>query len=174
MADLHDWGTGEAPKPPRSFPPDRRPKWRAEPNTLDDLLQRAGPYADAAKAYVEWGAITIWLMKAEADKPLQAAGLSFAVANLSVFLTRAADEREAGWPNLTGLTGTPALYGYTQPSQCEARRSAAEVRDIWRANGSPHLNAKQVKWAFQYLVACIRSGVIPPQPTIGEVPPLNS
>lgn len=174
MADLHDWGTGEAPKPPRSFPPDPRPKWHVVPKTLDDLLQRAGPYADATRTHLAWGAITTWLMNGEADKALAGAGLPTRVASLSVFLTRAAEEREAGWPNLTGLTGTPALYGYSQPSQSEARRSAAEVHALWVAAGRPHLDAKRIQWAFQYLVACIRAGVIPPLPTIGAVPPLNS
>lgn len=174
MADLHDWGTGEAPKPPRSFPPSKRPVWHSEPQTLDDLLQRAGHYADATRTHVEWGAITTWLMHGKADKMLEAAGLPVRVASLSVLLTRGAEEREAGWPRLVGRNEPPALYGYSQPSQCEARRSAAEVRDIWEAAGRPHLDARCFVDAYRFLIACIRAGTIPPQPTIGDVPPLNS
>jgi len=167
MSKLDDRGTGDAPRPSR---PDYVPKVALVPQTLDDLMQRAGPYADAVKAHLEWSAVTVWLMK-EGDKVVVAAGLPSAVAILSVFLTRAADEREAGWPILSGIIVTPAIYGYSEDSQCEARRSAAEARAIWEANGRPYLRPSDCKWAFQYLVACIRSGVIPPVPTIGDVTP---
>jgi len=167
MSSLDDRGTGDAPRPSR---PDYVPKVAIVPQTLDDLMQRAGPYADAVKAHLEWSAVTVWLMK-EGDTAVVAAGLPSAVANLAVFLTRAAEEQEAGWPSLSGMIVTPAIYGYSADSQCEARRSAAEARAIWEANGRPYLRSSDCKWAFQYLAACIRSGVIPPVPTIGDVEP---
>lgn len=167
MSKLDDRGTGDAPRPSR---PDYVSKVALVPQTLEELMQRAGPYADAAKANLEWSAVTVWLMK-EGDRAVVAAGLASAVANLSVFLTRAAEEREAGWPSLSGIIVTPAIYGYSEDSQCEARRSAAEARAIWEANGRPYLRPSDCKWVFQYLVACIRSGVIPPVPTMGEVTP---
>lgn len=166
-----DRGAGHPPKPPRSFPPDRRPKWHMFPQTLDDLLQRAGPYADATRIRVEWSAISVWMMKGQADKELEANGVSPTVANLSVFLTEQAEVREAGWPNLTGIVPPLAIYDHSPECQCEARRVADEVRAIWEANGRPHLTADDCKLAFQYLVACIRNGVIPQQRTIGDVPP---
>ena len=55
MSNPDDRGTGSAPKPSR---PDYEPKWHTEPQTLDDLMQRAGPYADAVKAHVEWSAVS--------------------------------------------------------------------------------------------------------------------
>ncbi|MEG3169449.1 hypothetical protein U1737_14755 [Sphingomonas sp. LB3N6] len=131
-------------------------------------MRRAGPYADAAKAHAEWSAITVWLMK-EGDGAVVAAGLPVRVANLSVLLTREAEEHAADWPRLSGPGATPAIYGYSPDSQCEARRSAAQARSIWEAQGRPYLRAKDCKFAFQYLVAAIRSGVIPPVPTIGDV-----
>lgn len=170
MADLHDYGTGEAPKPPHSYPVDRRPKWHVTPTTLDDLMQRAGPYAHAAKAHVEWSAVTVWLMK-EGDGAVVAAGLPVRVANLSVLLTREAEEHAAGWPRHSGPCVTPAIYGYSTDSQCEARYSAAQVRSIWEANGRPYLRPSDCKFAFQYLAACIRNGIIPPLPTMGDVEP---
>lgn len=168
MADLHDYGTGEAPRLPRSFPADRRPKWQVTPTTLDDLMQRAGPYADAVKAHLEWSAVTVWLMK-EGYEVLATSNLPSAVACLSVLLTREAEEHAAGWPRLSGPAVTPAIYGYSPDSQCEARRAAAQARSMWEANGRPYLRANDCKLAFQHLAACIRSGIIPPQPTMGDV-----
>jgi len=168
MAGLHDYGTGEAPRPPRSYPVDHRPKWHVTPTSLDDLMQRAGPYADAAKAHVEWSAVTVWLMKTDGEQ-LEAASLPVRVANLSVLLTKEAEEHATGWPRLSGPRVTPAIYGYSPDSQCEARYSAAQARSIWEAAGRPYLRASDCKWAFQHLVAAIRSGVIPPVPTIGDV-----
>jgi hypothetical protein len=169
MSDLHDWGTGEAPQPTHSYPADPRPKWYIDPRTFDDLMQRAGPYADAAKVHVEYAAITAWLMKGQADKALEAIGLPVRVASLSVFLTRAAEERELGWPCLTSNVA-PELYGYSPDSQCEARCVAAEVHALWEAAGRPNLGPQQCQFAHRYLVACVRKGTIPPVLTIGDVP----
>lgn len=174
MTDLHDWGTGQAPNPrsyPMSYPLDHRPKWHMFPKTLDDLLQRAGPYADATRTHIEWGAVTVWLMKTYCSEALEIAGLPIRVASLAVLLTREAEEDAAGWPRLSGKIVTPAIYGYSPDSQCEARRSAAQARSLWEAAGRPHIDANRCKFAFQYLVACIRKGLIPPQRTIGDVPP---
>lgn len=166
MADLHDKGTGSAPRPSR---PDYVPKVAIVPQTLDDLMQRAGPYADAVKAHLEWSAVTVWLMKADCGEQLEAASLPVPVACLSVLLTREADEHAAGWPRLSGPAVTPAIYGYSPDSQCEARRSAAQARSMWEADGRPYLRANDCKLAFQHLAACIRSGIIPPQATMGDV-----
>lgn len=169
-----DRGTGQPPKPrsyPMSYPRDHRPKWNMFPQTLDDLLKRAGPYADATRIRVEWGAITLWMMKMGADKALEGAGISYAVANHCVFITRQAKEREAGWPNATGIIPHLALYDHSPECQCEARRVADDVYALWEAAGRPHLNADRCKTEFQHLVACIRNGVIPQQKTIGDVPP---
>jgi hypothetical protein len=168
MSYQDDRGTGSAPRPTR---PDYVPKVAIVPQTLDDLMQRAGPYADAVKAHLEWGAVTVWLMKATYGDQLEAAALPVRIANLSVLLTREAEEHAAGWPRLSGPAVTPAIYGYSPDSQCEARYSAAQVRSIWQANGRPYLRAKDCKFAFQYLAACIRNGVIPPIPTLGDVEP---
>lgn len=173
MPDLHDYGTGEAPKPPRSFPPDRKPKWHVEPCTLDDLLQRAGPYAEATKLHVEWGAVTVWLMKVSPNPALAAAFITEEAASLSVLLTRKAVEHEAGWPQLSDRAVTPALYDMPDDAQSIARRTAAEVYAIWEAAGRPYLDTGRCKDAYRFLVACVRSGSIPEVLTIGHVPPLN-
>jgi hypothetical protein len=169
MASLDDRGTGEAPRTSR---PDYVPKVALVPQTVADLMQRAGPYADAVKANLEWSAVTVWLMK-EGYGVLAASDLPSAVACLSVILTREAEEHAAGWPRLSGPAVTPAIYGYSPDSQCEARRSAAQARSMWEANGRPYLRASDCKLAFQHLAACIRTNIIPPVPTIGDVP-LNS
>ncbi|MDF2604968.1 MAG: hypothetical protein K0R56_2330 [Sphingomonas sp.] len=172
MPDLHDYGTGKAPKPPRSFPADTRPRWFVEPRTFDDLLQRAGPYADGTKAHVEWGAVAAWHMSGNADEALAAAFIPGEVASLSVLLTRQAVEHEAGWPQLSDRRVTPALYDLPEDAQGIARRMAAEVYSLWEAAGRPHFDARRFKDAHRHLVACVRSGSIPPVLTIGEVPPL--
>jgi hypothetical protein len=168
MASLDDRGTGAAPRPSR---PDYVPKVAIVPQTLDDLMQRAGPYADGVKAHVEWSAVSAWLMQTNCEPQLEAAELPVRVACLSVILTREAEEHAAGWPRLSGSAVTPAIYGFSPDSQCEARRSAAQVRSIWEANGRPYLRPSDCKFAFQYLAACIRKGIIPPIPTIGDVEP---
>lgn len=174
MSDMHDWGTGEPPKPPRSFPADTRPKWHVEPRTLDDLLQRAGPYADATKAHVEWGAVSAWHMSGKADEALAAAFIPGAAASLSVLLTRQAIEHEIGWPRLSDRAVMPALYDLPEDAQGIARRMAGDIHALWEAAGRPYLDTRRIKDAFRFLVACIRSGSIPPQRTIGDVPPLQS
>lgn len=174
MPDLHDWGTGEAPAPPRSFPADPRPRWHVEPHSFDDLLQRAGLYADGTKAHVEWGAVTAWMMSGNARDALVAASIPGEAANLSVLLTRQAIEHEAGWPALASRRVTPALYGLPEDAQGIARRMAADIHSFWDAAGRPYLNTPRFKDAYRWLVACIRSGSIPPQRTIGDVAPLNS
>lgn len=171
MSDLHDWGTGEAPKPPRSFPADPRPKWHVEPRTFDDLLQRAGPYANGTKAHVEWGAITTWMMKAWPHPVLAAAQLTGEAANLAVLLSRQAIEHEAGWPQLSDRAAPP-LYDLPEDAQGIARRMAGEVHAIWEAEGRPYLDTSRFKDAYRWLIACVRKGTILPVLTIGEVPPL--
>ena len=173
MDDLHDWGTGEAPKPPRSFPPNRRPQWHVQPQTLDDLLQRVGPYANATRTYVEWGAVSTWLMKSGANTAMDAAFLHAEAAHNAVFHTRQAEQQEAGWPHLTGKAPTPVLYDLPADLQCKARSMAAEVRSLWEATGRPYLDSRRVITAYQYFVGCIRNGTIPPVKTIGDVGPRN-
>ncbi len=172
MADLHNWGTGEAPKPPRSFPKDHRPAgWRVFPETLDDLMQRAGPYGEAAKAHLEWSGIAVWLMK-DGDKALAAAFIPVEAANLSVLLTRKAVEHEGGWPNLSGIAAQPALYDLPDDAQQIARRMASDIHALWQDAGRPYLRANDCKFAFQYLTAAIRKGIIPPVSTMGDVDPV--
>lgn len=171
MPSLDDRGAGEPPRPPR---PDYEPKWHTEPQTLDDLMKRAGSYADATKAFVEWGAVSLWLMKVSPNPALAAAFIPEEAASLSVLLTRQAVEQEAGWPQLSDRAATPALYDLPDDAQAVARRMAAEVHALWEAAGRPYLDARRFKDAFRFLVACIRSGSIPPLRSIGDVPPLNS
>ena len=166
VPDLHDWGTGEAPKPSR---PDYVPKVRLIPTTLDDLMNRAGDYADAAKVHVEYTAVSTWLMKA--DAPLAAAYIPVEAGNLAVLLTRQALEHEAGWPKLTDQA-SPPLYNLPEDAQGIARRMAGDIHALWEAAGRPYLRASDCKFAFQYLAAAIRKGIIPPIPTLGEVDPI--
>lgn len=171
MANLHDYGTGKAPRPPHSYPVDRRPKWHVEPTTLDDLLKRAGPYAEATKAHVEWGAVTVWLMKVWPNPALTTALIPDEAACVAVLLTSKAVEHEAGWPQLSDRAATPALYDLPDDAQAIARRMGAEVHALWDAAGRPYLDTRRIKDAFRFLVACVRSGSIPPVLTIGDVPP---
>lgn len=172
MPDTHGWRTGEAPKPPRSFPADTRLKWHVEPRTFDDLLKRAGPYAEVTKAHVEWGAITTWMMKGAANSALTAASIPGEAGNLAVFLTRQAIEHEGNWPRLSDRAVTPALYDLPTDAQGIARLMAADIRALWEAADRPFLDMPRFKDAHRYLVACVRKGTIPPVLTIGEVPPL--
>ncbi|WP_213981058.1 hypothetical protein [Sphingomonas sp. dw_22] len=168
MSDLHDWGTGEAPKPPR---PDYVPKVALFPQTLDDLMNRAGPYADATKAYVEWGAVTVWFMK-DADKALASAFIPIEVASLSIVLVREAVRIETGWPCLSGTPVTPELYDLPDDAQQIARRMAADIHDLWKNAGRPYLRPSDFKYAFQYLAAAIRKGIIPPVAAIADADPI--
>lgn len=168
MPDLHDWGTGAAPKPSR---PDFVPKVRLIPATLGDLMNRAGPYADAAKAHVEYIAVSTWLMKTWPNPALGAAFIPDEAASLSVLLTRGAAEHEAGWPKLTS-DAPPPLYDLPEGAQGIARRMAGDIHALWEAAGRPYLRADDCKFAFQYLAAAVRKGIIPPIPTLGEVDPV--
>ena len=170
MPDLHDWGTGGAPKPSR---PDYVPKVQLIPRTLDDMMNRAGSYAHAAKAHVEWTAISVWLMK-DADKALASAFIPIEAANLSVLLTRGAAEHGAGWPSLSDDPVSPALYDLPDDAQQIARRMAGDIHALWEVAGRPYLRANDCKFAFQYLAAAVRKGIIPPIPTLGEVDPIPS
>ena len=156
----------------RLYPaPDYKPKYRLEPVTVSDLMKRAGPLADAVKSYVEWGAVSTWQMKGSGDyeNAIAAADLSGRVASLSVVLTSEAQRHEAGWPVLSGMAVTPALYGYSTEAQCEARQVAADVHALWEQAGRPHIDAARCKDAYRYLVACVRSGLIDPLPGISPV-----
>ncbi|MCU6454916.1 hypothetical protein LPN01_12590 [Sphingomonas sp. A2-49] len=114
------------------------------------------------------------MMAGKADAALASVYLRPDAANLSVFLARQAIELEAGWPILSDRRVTPELYDHPADVQCVARRNAVEVYALWEAAGRPYLDTPRFKDAFRFLVACIRSGSIPPQRTIGDVPPLNS
>lgn len=168
MADdsWDDRGSGQAPSCPRS---DYTPKVRLIPTTLNDLMNRAGDYADAVKAHVEYTAVSTWLMKA--DAPLAAACIPVEAGNLSVLLTRQALEHEAGWPKLTS-NAPPPLYDLPEDAQGIARRMAGDIHALWEAAGRPYLKADDCKFAFQYLAAAVRKGIIPPIPTLGEVDPI--
>jgi hypothetical protein len=91
-----DRGNGQAPVSPRS---NYVPKVPLFPQNLDDLMQRAGPYADAVKAEVEWSAVTVWFMK-DADKALASAFIPIEAASLTIVLVREAVLKETGWPSL--------------------------------------------------------------------------
>jgi hypothetical protein len=162
-----DRGSGQAPSRPRS---DYIPKVRLIPTTLDDLMNRAGPYADAAKAHLEWSAVLVWLMK-DGDDALAAAFIPVEAANLSVLLTKAAAEHEAHWPKLTS-NAPPPLYDLPEDAQGIARRMAGDIHALWEAAGRPYLRANDCKFAFQYFAAAIRKGIIPPIPTLGDVDPI--
>lgn len=161
-----DRGSGQAPSRPRS---DYIPKVRLIPTTLDDLMNRAGPYANAVKAHVEYTAVSTWLMKA--DAPLTAACIPVEAGNLSVLLTRQALEHEAGWPKLTS-NAPPPLYDLPEDAQGIARRMAGDIHALWEAAGRPYLRAKDCKFALQYLAAAIRKGIIPPIAAIADADPI--
>ena len=165
-----DRGSGQAPSRPRS---DYIPKVRLIPTTLDDLMNRAGPYADAVKAHVEYTAVSTWLMKTWPNPALVAAFIPDEAASLSVLLTRGAAEHEAGWPKLTDQAPLP-LYDLPEDAQGIARRMAGDIHALWETAGRPYLKADDCKFAFQYLAAAVRKGIIPPIPTLGDVDPIPS
>ncbi|MHA6721887.1 hypothetical protein [Sphingomonas sp. RS2018] len=132
-------------------------------------MNRAGDYADAAKVHLEYSAVSTWLMKT--DDPLNAAFIPVEAGNLSVLLTRQALEHEAGWPKLTDQA-PPPLYDLPEDAQGIARRMAGDIHAFWEAAGRPYLRANDCKFAFQYLAAAVRKGIIPPIPTLGEVDPV--
>ena len=135
-------------------------------------MNRAGDYADAAKVHLEYSAVSTWLMKT--DDPLNAAFIPVEAGNLSVLLTRQALEHEAGWPSLSDNPVPPALYGLPDDAQQIARRMAGDIHALWEVAGRPYLRANDCKFAFQYLVAAVRKGIIPPIPTLGDVDPIPS
>lgn len=143
-------------------------KYRLEPIDLDDLMERADPMADAAKSEVEWGAISFWLSGGyETSLPaIAAADIPDRVAKLSVHLVQQAQRHETGWPILSGIIVTPALYGYSPNAQCEVRQVAADVYLVWEQAGRPHIDASRCRQAFQYLTSAVRRGLIDPLPGI--------
>lgn len=131
-----------------------------EPQDLDDLCHRAGPYADMIRTHVEWSAITAWQMR-DTGEIAKASGIPSAVVSLSIFLVSKAEEHEAAWPGQSGQN-TPLLYGYSADSQCEARRTAAEIHALWEASGRPYLNASLCKSVYRHMNGLMREGRLPP------------
>ncbi len=113
-------------------------------------------------------------MKDWPNPALASAFIPDEAAGLAVLLSRQAIEHEAGWPQLSDRAVIPALYDLPEDAQGIARRMAAEVHALWEVAGRPYLNSDRFKDAYRWLVACVRSGSIPPVLTIGHVPPLNA
>jgi hypothetical protein len=113
-------------------------------------------------------------MSGKVDEALAAANIPSGAASLSVLLTRKAIEHDAGWPQISDRAVTPAIYDLPEDAQGIARRMAGDIHALWEAAGRPNLDTRRIKDAFRFLVACIRFGSIPPQRTIGDVPPLHS
>ncbi|WP_140419341.1 hypothetical protein [Sphingobium sp. Z007] len=146
----------------RTYPPDYQPKCSIEPTDLDDLCNRAGPYAAAAKAEVEWGAITKWLMDGSAgyQAAIEAADIPGRVASLSVLIVSKARKIDAGWPHPSGKVETAALYNYSADAQSEAQRTAEDIYRMWDAAGRPHVDAERCKFTYRLLVAAAERGLI--------------
>lgn len=49
---------------------------------------------------------------------------------------------------------------------------ASDIHALWQDAGRPYLRANDCKFAFQYLTAAIRRGIIPPVSTMGDVDPV--
>lgn len=105
----------------------------------------------------------------EYEDAIAAADIDGRVASLSVHLVIEAQKHETGWPNLSGKIVTPALYGYSPDSQCEARLVAADVYAAWEKAGRPHVDVRCCKDAYRYLLACVTSGLIDPLPSINAI-----
>lgn len=147
--------------------------YTVEPQDLDELCRRAGPYADMIATHVHWSAITAWQMR-DTGEIAMASGIPSAVAILSVFVVSKAKEYEAGWPSITGQDVTPVLYSYSADSQCEALRTAEEVRAAWEAAGRPYLNADRCKATYRHLIALIQEGRLDPIPGIQAEASINT
>ena len=150
-----DTTTGEI-LPSKPYPPRGISKIQLEPVSLPDLMERAGPLSEAARVFVEWGAVTSWQMNSSSayQGAIAAADIPDRVASLSVLLVREALQHETGWPRIDGKVVTPALYGYSSDAQSEAQRTAEEIRALWDAAGRPHVDARRCKDAYRWLVAC--------------------
>ncbi len=155
-----DMGTGEAPSPV-SFPSTYKPKCKLEPTDLDDLCRRVGKYADAAKAHVEWGAITQWLMCGgrRYDDAIASAGIEGRTASQCVLIVREADEHKAGWPRLSGKPVKPVLYDLNPIHREETVRIAKKIRALWEAAGRPNLNGRRCTEAYRDLFKAAELGL---------------
>ena len=147
---------------PRHNPFHQAGRINSQPTTMETLQGRTGEYFGRAKTHVEWSAISAWMMKGQATAAIEAAGIPYEVARVAVRLVQQAKDYAKGWPRLNGPNETPLLHGLSNASQNEAGRTANEVFRVWIAEGRPCLSAKRIEDTYQFLVAAVRQGKLPP------------
>ena len=163
-----DLNTGEILRGKALWADKHRSRYKPEPTDLADLMERAGPMADAVRHEVEWGAISFWLMGGHdtSHPALAASEISNGSASFAVGIVWEALLHENGWPVLSGEAVIPLLYSFTENAQSEARQVAAKVYELWEQADRPHVDAVRCKQAFQCLTSAVRKGLIDPLPGI--------
>ena len=132
------------------------------PQTIEQLRDRSGEYADAAVAEIQWGAVTTCSMQ----------GMEFSnswqVVNVAVMHCRAEDRMRLGWPDYLGRMHTPAFHDLSPEAQSEARLVGAETLADWRAADCPYLTSDSIKRTYCYIQSCIRIAAEAEQTNIKE------
>lgn len=152
------------PSYPGYTPP---PPW---PQTLNDMAQRCGPYADLAIAEAKAVAVHSWAYGTFTKKGNAKANPR---AVLWEVLTRARYQmhRDHGVsrPNTDG-TIPAALDGFSPDCQSEALLVLEETYAEWEAAGSPGLDQPALYVVWRWLMGHIWSGTLPPFEGCPEAP----
>jgi hypothetical protein len=119
------------------------------PRTLDELRTMSRGYGEAAVAEARWCAVGLWLMKA-----YPSLANPYPVAQTAIEMMREHDRYHLGWPHHDGKAWpTPVLDGLSLDCQREARLVAAETYADWQKAGSPWIDARHIKAAYQLLTS---------------------
>ena len=147
--------------------PDDMPHWatardgsryalvRLYPRTLNELRKYSRWFGRAVARDTEWGCVTVWLMNmgvAEAD--CAALTNPYPLVSKVVLLVREYDRFRFEYPMHDGSEPKPpVLDRLSRDVREEALRVATETLMDWRNAGRPHLGPRQIKSAYQNLIA---------------------
>jgi len=132
------------------------------PRTLDELRSMSREFGDGAVAYVQWGAVTTWLMNQPHELDLRNPRQ---VALASVMIVRDYDRQRFGWPRHDGKEWNRPQIEFLSPDvRKEAELVAAETMEDWKKAGMPHLGRNAIRRAYLFLTTtpAFRTKCVPP------------
>lgn len=121
------------------------------PRTLNELRKYSREFGRAVARDAEWSCVIVWLMNQPPEADLSNA---YAVVQTAVLMVREYDRHRFEYPRPDGSEPQPPALNRLSPEvREEALRVAAETLSDWRNAGRPHLEPRQIKAAYQNLIA---------------------